>query len=626
MTALAVGMPDTVLSAATKLNCVQALTPYKPEAWRKWLSAANLITRYPNIYDGLRFGFSANIPPLSQTFAPPNNPSIEEHKLIFNDIVNKEFSKGRYLGPFTQMEVERILGPFQTSPLSLVPKPGKYRLVQNLSYPLSASPVPSINSLVDPDLFPSHYSTFAVVALVISSLPPGSQGAVRDVAEAYRTIPLHHSQWHALAIRLSDSEFAIDTSSCFGFAPSGGIYGNVGNAGTDIMRFNGIGPILRWVDDHLFLRIPRTSLADYNTHRAQVAQRITSSGGLAARGGRIWFSGSILPNDQTEEFDEDHSLPLKDLSGASPRPISDHPYCYNIDDIDRVSSDLGIPWETSKDIPFSDRPTFIGLTWNLTDRTVCLAETKRAKYIVALNNWSTRRTHTLNEAQKLLGKLTHASLVFPEGRPYLINLEAMLPIFGDKPFLPRTPPRGTQDDILWWLTRLSQPSPPAPIPAPQPIYTLNAFSDASSSTGVGICLNGRWRAWSLRPNWRNGGRDIGWAESVGFELLVCAILNSHPPNFHFKLFGDNQGVIEAWYKGRSRNRPTNDVFKRILTSLANVHSSAHLRYVPSADNPADPLSRGIYPPAHLLLPFFPLPTELQPLLVDIANPTPSGYI
>ena len=199
------------------------------------------------------------------------------------------------------------------------------------------------------------------------------------------------------------------------------------------MHFNGIGPILRWVDDHLFLRIPRTSLADYNTHCAQTAQQIMSVGGLAARGGRIWFTGSTLLNDQTEEFDEDHFFPFKDLSNAFPCPDSDHPYCYNIDDIDCVSGDLGVPWEISKDIPFSDCLTFISLTWNLTDSTVCLAETKCAKYIVALNDWSAHRTHTLNEAQKLLSKLTHALLVFPEGCLYLINLEAMLPIFGDKP-------------------------------------------------------------------------------------------------------------------------------------------------------------------------------------------------
>jgi hypothetical protein len=127
-----------------------------------------------------------------------------------------------------------MLRPFQTAPLSLVPKPGKpgkFRLVQNLSFPLYPSSSPSINSLVDPDNFPSPYSTFSIVPLVLSSLPPGSQGAVHDVAEAYRTVPLHPSQWHALVVRLSESEFAVDTSTCFSFGPSGGIYGNVGSAG-----------------------------------------------------------------------------------------------------------------------------------------------------------------------------------------------------------------------------------------------------------------------------------------------------------------------------------------------------------------------------------------------------------
>ena len=124
----------------------------------------------------------------------------------------------------------------------------------------------------------------------------------------------------------------------------------------------------------------------------------------------MWFSGSNLPNDQIEEFDEDHSHPLRDLSTFSLRPDNDLPYCYNFDDIDHISNDLGIPWEASKDVPFSDHPTFIGLTWNLTNRMVCLTEPKHIKYVMALTEWSSHRTHTLNEVQKLLSKLTHVDL------------------------------------------------------------------------------------------------------------------------------------------------------------------------------------------------------------------------
>jgi hypothetical protein len=114
---------------------------------------------------------------------------------------------------------------------SLVPKPGKpgkFRLVQNLTFPHKPIPphISSVNSRINPDLFPTHYSTFHITSLLISHLPPGSEAAVRDVAEAYRTVPSHPSQWPSLVVQLSDNEFAVDTSLCFGFVPSGGLYGN----------------------------------------------------------------------------------------------------------------------------------------------------------------------------------------------------------------------------------------------------------------------------------------------------------------------------------------------------------------------------------------------------------------
>ena len=386
------------------------------------------------------------------------------------------------------------------------------------------------------------------------------------------------------------------------------------------MRAAGIGPILRWVDDHLFIRIPTAHLTGYNQLRNNIAKQITTRGGPKIKGGRSWFAGAPLPNDQIEEFDEDHTFPLRDLSHNSPRSSPDLTFCYNTNDINQISQELGIPWELSKDIPFSDHPTFIGLTWNLTDRTVSLAESKRAKYIKAISEWMARRTHSLNEVQKLHGKLIHAALIFPEGRPYLSNLEAMLTIFGDKPFMPRTPPRGTQNDLKWWLERLAAPSPPSPIPTPQQIYDPNGFSDASS-TGIGILLNGRWRAWALRPNWHGENRDIGWAESIGFEFVVRAFIHHGATNIHFKVFGDNQGVIDGWLKGRSRNKPTNDTFKRIHTALATAHCTAHARYIPSASNPADGISRGIYPPLHLLLPPIPIPDEIRHLIVDFDDPS-----
>ena len=74
-----------------------------------------------------------------------------------------------------------------------------------------------------------------------------------------------------------------------------------------IMRSHGIGPISKWVDDHIFFRILHCHLDEYNLKRRQLAQDITGNGGELQDGGRLWFKGAVMPDDQYEEFDEDSS-------------------------------------------------------------------------------------------------------------------------------------------------------------------------------------------------------------------------------------------------------------------------------------------------------------------------------
>jgi hypothetical protein len=242
---------------ALEARKLKALTPYHPKAWRHALEEFKLICKYPHIPVCLETGFSGGIPTITHTYTPPNNQSVTVHAEAFQSIINNEFSKGRFIGPFSTETLERIIGPFQTAPLSIIPKPGKpgkFRIIQNLSYPASPTPtIRSINSRVDSDLFPCTYGTFATICCYIRALPPGSQAAIRDVAEAYRTVPMHHSQWAGLTICLpGDDSFAVDTASCFGFGPSAGTYGNVADAGANILQAMGLGPLSKWVNDHIF--------------------------------------------------------------------------------------------------------------------------------------------------------------------------------------------------------------------------------------------------------------------------------------------------------------------------------------------------------------------------------------
>jgi hypothetical protein len=63
--------------------------------------------------------------------------------------------------------------------------------------------------------------------------------------------------------------------------------------------------------------------------------------------------------------------------------------------------------------------------------------------------------------------------------------------------------------------------------------------------GIGIVINELWHAWTLKSGWNKDGRDIGWAEAVGFKLLVYAVAAANPQAGHIRVFGDNQGAVEG---------------------------------------------------------------------------------
>ena len=600
----------------------EPLTPYNRRAWGEQLSNLGLLGKYPRLIPGLAEGFDLGIPPILRTYTPSNHPSVKPLLNVYNDIVDNELLAGRYVGPFSRSQLEAVLGPFQTSPLSLVPKtskPGKFRAVHNFSFPHEpTADVTSINSHIDSDDFPCTWGTFATVALIIAHLPPGSQASVRDVAEAYRTIPAKPAQWPGLVIRLqADDQFAINLCNNFGLTSAGGVYGMVADAGADVFRGHGMGPLSKWVDDHIFFRVPRGHLEAYNAQRGEWRREISAHGGRRQDGSRVWYGGKDLPNDVAEEFDEDCSAWLGDLADTSPRPAADREFAYADVDINRLSAHLGIRWELSKSIPFGEEVSYLGFRWNLRSRAVHLPDEKKTRYLAVIEEWRKKRTHDLMETQRLYGKLLHATLVIPAGRAHLTSLEAMLASFNDNPFRPHTPPRSTPDDLDWWQRQLCRASISIPLPSPRPLTDYSAYSDASSGFGVAITVGPRWRAWRLADGWKSQGRDIQWAEAVGFELLALCVCALSGKGEHVVLYGDNRGVVEGWWKRCSANKPTNHVFRRILQRSESCGRAIHTRYVPSAQNPADGPSRGIYPPRSCMLDPVIVPDEIRPLLIDI---------
>ena len=77
-------------------------------------------------------------------------------------------------------------------------------------------------------------------------------------------------------------------------------------------------------------------------------------------------------------------MPICNLSQASPHLAMDAQFNYCIDDINSLSSELGIPWEHAKDVPFTSVILYIGFLRNINTRTVSIPDSKKAKYLAPI--------------------------------------------------------------------------------------------------------------------------------------------------------------------------------------------------------------------------------------------------
>lgn len=398
----------------------------------------------------------------------------------------------------------------------------------------------------------------------------------------------------------------------------------------DLMHWKGMGPITKWVDDHVFFRIRRRYLDAYNSLRAHWARAVASGEGRCQSRGRLWYEGEVLADGSRAELFEDCAFPLQDIAGGGARTagrVGDggYDFPYGLDDVDEFSDAVGLVWEKAKDQVFASTGQYIGLRWDMDSRRVALPSEKKEKYSTSIVEWQQRWEHSLLQVQQLYGRLLHATLVIPAGRARLTGLESMLSFF-DNPFALWRQHKNVGPDLVWWAAALAQHDVSLDLGClfPNTIADVDAYSDASSGVGIAIVVGGKWRAWRLLPGWQtlDGTKDIQWAEAVGFELLVRSVTCSSARGTHVKLYGDNRGVVEGWHNRRSRNTAVNTVFKRILDHLdtSGFSECIHTSYVPSGDNPADGPSRGIYGPLSQLLPPTPIPRPLERFIIDATEP------
>ena len=447
--------------------------------------------------------------------------------------------------------------------------------------------------------------TFLIVALTIRSLPPGSQAMTRDVKDAYRTVPLHPSQWAGTILRHPDPDaFYVNTANCFGLSSAGGIWGQVADVLCDLFRSSGYGPVSKWVDDFLFFRIPTKSLVSYNAYRANIRSQLTPH----QTHSRLFFQGSTLPDGSNSEYDDSFTFPLRNIAGS-------HHYAYSATQLDAFSAALGIPWKHSKSTSFASTVTYLGFNWHLDSYSIELAPSKHSKYRLALTHFRASTFHSLLDLQQIYGKLLHITLIVPRARVYLASFEAMLALNQTTPSQRRRSSKRMLIDLDWWGDFLAQPRLLFPLPNFSPYLPLAAYSDASSGFGIGLSYNGRWAAFSYQRHFKPGSHDIAWAEALGVLLLLHFLQLHLPQSLRFSINCDNQVVTKCFLVGRSRNPLVNSVLKDIFSLLFINKWDLQLNYIPGCDNPADAPSRGRVPNNNPLPPF-PLPSSLTSIVTQ----------
>ncbi|TFY77143.1 hypothetical protein EWM64_g6869 [Hericium alpestre] len=347
-------------------------------------------------------------------------------------------------------------------------------------------------------------------------------------------------------------------------ATAGNVQGQMADATVDVLKHDAVTSV-KWVDDFDFLRYPSRTIVN-----------------------------------------EDGSLFFE--------------YPYDLHDILRITSSLGIPWHdiSEKGHDFSFSTQYGGFEWDLEHKRIALLDKKRKKYMHKIQAVLANPENRVNlrMVQSLHGTLQHASFVYRDGRAFLPALTHFIASFPNAFALFHLPTR-VRNDLIWWQDTLSHEDFSRSL-FPRTVIDLHIYVDASTGWGIGLVVGDRWAAWRLVGEWRSADRDIGWAEFIAVELAALWISTQPVRDANVLVHGDNQGVIDSLTKGRCRNLSRNEVIRRITTSLIPANLTLSTMYIPSAHNPADSCSRGELGPVERRLQVnFELPIELQPFLLHV---------
>jgi hypothetical protein len=228
--------------------------PLDPAAWSQWLinhpdrryakTLADIITY------GARIGYTGP----SQTILSRNLASANESPQTLSADIHAQFRKGQ-LGKLATLPPK-----FISSPLGLVPKSdGAWRRIHHLSHPQGNS----VNDHIPPEWGTLTYASFDQALRLVAEAGPGSTLVKRDLADAFRHIPVSPQDWWLLGFRWEDMWW-YDKFLPFGLRTSPFIF-DLFSSGLNWILQNELGwsGVLHYLDDFLAVLAPHLDATRY---------------------------------------------------------------------------------------------------------------------------------------------------------------------------------------------------------------------------------------------------------------------------------------------------------------------------------------------------------------------------
>jgi hypothetical protein len=428
----------------------------------------------------------------------------------------------------------QAIGHVRTSPLALTPKEGsstKWRLIQDLSFPRNDPTIPSVNDVIDSDDFPTEWGTFTDTALLVLELPSGCLAATFDITSAYRITPTRPEEQNALCVFWKGRVY-VDQAVAFGLASSAGVFGSLADMLVAIYAAAGFGPIKKWVDDFLVIRLPG---------QQWVEQDFIA---LTAAIGVPWSASKTRPLASVQRyigFDWD----IQNKTVALP----EEKYAKLLQLVKAWSAE-GARFAARKAAQLHGKLVYVATIFPLVRPFL--------KSIVKFGKKFTNARAKLQPSASLLADLTWVKFI-------LASHLHTIPLAVDNPL-----------DLGWW-------------------GDASTSFGIGIAVGEYWAVWQWAPGFEVGPNKSHDiGWAEAVAVELGLRLaLHTGLVKARPTSTaRFLVRSDNAGVVAVTNKGRSRSANTNRVLKHIYQLLAVEGCVLRAEYVPLRDNVTDALSRG----------------------------------